>query len=202
MQTMIAFKMSYNGGVHMEKVKITLSDGSVCYGDKFDMDDYKKLKEIFVEWQKINKMLKPLGGRNLNVPDVFSEALFCIFFDAVRTNGEAYSYDCVDLKTHRGIQVKSGSIEYDCTSFGPTSTWDDIYYVDFAPNGVVDGKVVFYKLDIDFSDLVLNAKKGETFRDQQLQGRRPRFSIKRQLIKQYNIEPILTIDLLEDVKVG
>jgi hypothetical protein len=138
-----------------------------------------------------------LGGRGLNVPDVFSEALFCIFFNSVRTNGTAYSYDCVSLDTLYGIQLKSASIQNDCSSFGPKSTWDEIYYVDFAPNGMVDGKVDFYKIDIDFSNLVLNAKKGETFRDQQLQGRRPRFSIKSQLINAYEIKPCLSIDLLE-----
>lgn len=182
----------------MEKVKVELNDGSICYGDKFDMEDYKQLKKIFAEWQKINGLLKELGGRNLNVPDVFSEALYCIFFNAVRTNGEAYSYDCVSLETHRGIQIKSSSIEYDCTSFGPNSTWDELYYVDFAPDGIVDGKVDFYKIDIDFSGLVLNSRKGETFRDQQLQGRRPRFSIKSKLIEEYKLKPILTIDLLNE----
>ena len=182
----------------MEKVKIKLRNGLVVEGDKFDMEDYKKLKEIFRDWVAINAKLKPLGGRGLNVPDVFSEALFCIFFNAIRTNGTAYSYDCVSLDTHAGIQVKSASIPNDCTSFGPTSTWDEIYYVDFAPNGKVDGKVVFYKIDRDFSGLVLNAKKGETFHDQQLQGRRPRFSMKSQLIKAYDIKHCLTIDLLED----
>ena len=126
---------------------------------------------------------------------MFSEALFCIFFNAVRTNGEAHSYDCVSLSNGAGIQIKSGSIAEDCSSFGPTSTWDELYYVDFAPNGYVDGKVDFYKINIDFSKLVLNAGKGETFRDQQLQGRRPRFSIKRMIIKAYKIKPCLSIDL-------
>jgi hypothetical protein len=182
----------------MEKVKITLRDGLVVEGDKFDLDDYKKLKGIFRDWIEINAKLKSLGGRGLNVPDVFSEALFCIFFNAIRTNGTAYSYDCVSLDTHAGIQIKSASIPNDLTSFGPTSTWDELYYVDFAPNGTVDGKVNFYKIDIDFSDLVLNAKKGETFKDQQLQGRRPRFSIKKQLIEAYDIKPCLSINLMED----
>lgn len=181
----------------MERIQITLRDGTVCNGDKFDKEDYRHLQEIFSDWQNINKKLKPLGGRNLNVPDVFSEALFCIFFNAIRTNGDAHSYDCVSLETHAGIQIKSASIKYDCTSFGPTSTWDELYYVDFAPNGKVDGKVVFYKIDVDFSNLILNEKKGETFKDQQLQGRRPRFSIKRQLIEAYGIKPVLSINLLE-----
>lgn len=182
----------------MKKVRLALKDGLVIEGDQFDNSDYFKLKEIFRDWVAINKKLKPLGGRGLNVPDVFSEALFCIFFNAIRTNGTAYSYDCVSLDTHAGIQLKSASIPNDCTSFGPTSTWDEIYYVDFAPNGKVDGKVNFYKIDIDFGDLVLNAKKGETFRDQQLQGRRPRFSMKSQLINAYDIKPCLSIDLMED----
>ena len=182
----------------MEKVRVTLRDGLVVEGDKFDLEDFKKLKDIFRDWVTINAKLKLLGGRGLNVPDVFSEALFCIFFNAIRTNGTAYSYDCVSLDSHAGIQIKSASIPNDCTSFGPTSTWDEIYYVDFAPNSEVDGKVNFYKVDKDFSNLVLNAKKGETFRDQQLQGRRPRFSIKSQLINAYGIKPCLSIDLLED----
>ena len=183
----------------MKNIEVKLRDGSSCYGDLFDMNDYKKLQKIFRDWQNINADLKSLGGRNLNVPDVFSEALFCIFFNAVRTNGTAHSYDCVSLDNHAGIQVKSCSIEDDCTSFGPTSTWDELYFADFAPNGKVDGKVWFYKIDCDIYSIVLNARKGETFRDQQLQGRRPRFSIKSTIIKRNNLKPLLKIDLLSDV---
>lgn len=181
----------------MKELEVKLLDGTVCSGDLFEEKDFLFLKEIFQEWLKINEKLKSLGGRNLNVPDVFSEALFCYFFNAVRTNGTAHSYDCVSIDSGRGVQVKSASIEYDCTSFGPTSTWDDLYYVDFAPNGNVDGNVFFYKIDVDFSGLILNAKKKETFRDQQLQGRRPRFSIKRQIIDANNLKPVLKINLAE-----
>lgn len=181
----------------MRKRELTLNDGTHIIGDEFDENDYKKLKLIFKKWQDINHDLKELGGRNLNVPDVFSEALFCIFFKAIRTNGTAYSYDCVKLDNHAGIQVKSASIKNDCTSFGPTSTWDELYFVDFAPNGYVDGKVDFYKIEIDFSKLVLNASKNETFFDQQSQGRRPRFSIKKEIIEKYHLQPCLTINLLE-----
>lgn len=66
----------------MEKVRITLRDGSVVEGDKFDKSDFEKLKEIFRDWVAINAKFKPLGGRELNAPDVFNEALFCIFFIA------------------------------------------------------------------------------------------------------------------------
>ena len=63
---------------------------------------------------------------------------------------------------------------------------------------IFKSNVFFYKIDVDFSGLILNAKKQETFRDQQLQGRRPRFSIKRQIIEAYDLEPVLCINLLED----
>jgi|SRR5690554_3415645 len=181
----------------MKQVQVKLKNGLEVMGDEFDKYDYELLKEIFKEWLEINKKLKSLGGRGLNVPDVFSEALYCIFFNAVRTNNTAYSYDCVDKTTGSGIQVKSASIKYDLTSFGPTSIWDEIYYVDFAPNGEIDGKVYFYKLDYDIKGIILNKSKGETFADQQAQGRRPRFSIKRTIIEPENLQPVKIIDLLE-----
>lgn len=70
----------------LEKIKVKLQTGEVVYGDKFDKNDFSTLKEIFAEWLEINKKVTSLGGRGLNVPDVFSEALYCIFFNAVRTN--------------------------------------------------------------------------------------------------------------------
>ena len=180
----------------MKQEMIKLKDGSTVIGDAFDEKDFALLQEIFNDWLEMNKKLKSLGGRGLNVPDVFSEALFCLAFDAVRTNGTAHSYDCVLRKTGEGVQVKSASIPNDCTSFGPTSTWDLLYFADFAPNGKVDGEVKFYKIeDDDVYNLVLNASKGETFRDQQKQGRRPRFSIQSSIIKPKKLKPIKTISL-------
>ena len=39
----------------MKKVEVRLKDGTVCHGDKFDLDDYRKLQKIFSDWQDINK---------------------------------------------------------------------------------------------------------------------------------------------------
>ena len=199
----------------MKKVKVKLKDGTTVIGDEFDMGDYKKFQQIFRKWMNINIDLKQFGGRNLNVPDVFSEALYCIFFNAVRTNGTAHSYDAVDKITGEGIQIKSASIKKDCTSFGPTSTWDKLIFVDLAPFGEVDGNIWFYEIDSsNIYNIVLNynkseecakkikeelnSKKNETFRDQQLQGRRPRFSIKDKIINPLRLTPIKKINLMED----
>lgn len=180
----------------MKKEDVRLKDGTAVTGDAFDKSDFAVLQNIFKEWMHINGQLKALEGRNLNVPDVFSEALFCLAYDAVRTNNTAHSYDCVMRSTGEGVQVKSASIPNDCTSFGPRSTWDLLYFADFASNGTVDGIVKFYRIeDDDIYDIVLNSQKSETFRDQQEQGRRPRLSIKNKIIIPNKLQPEKTINL-------
>ncbi|MCI6329547.1 MAG: Bsp6I family type II restriction endonuclease [Erysipelotrichaceae bacterium] len=181
----------------MKKETIKLKDGTYVTGDAFDHNDFIKLQTIFKDWLLMNEKLKSLGGRGLNVPDVFSEAIFCLAFNAIRTNGTAHSYDCVLRETGEGVQVKSASIPNDCTSFGPTSTWDILYFADFASNGRVDGIIKFYRIeDDDVYNLVLNAKKNETFTDQQKQGRRPRFSIQSSIIRPKKLTPVKTINLI------
>ena len=182
----------------MKTVHLTLKDGSKAEGVVFDDYDFEKIKKIFLKWKDLNADLKSLGGRNLNVPDVFSEAIYCFFFNSARTNGEAYSYDAVSLENSDGIQIKAASIKNDCTSFGPTSTWDKLIFVDFVPNGYIDGNVWFYEIPSEqVYSLVLNKKKQETFKDQQKQGRRPRFSIKKEIIKKLNLQPIKKVNLLD-----
>lgn len=182
----------------MKQETVRLKDGTTVVGDAFDHNDFVQLQNIFRDWLEMNKKLKALGGRGLNVPDVFSEALFCLAFNAVRTNGTAHSYDCVIRGTGEGVQVKSASIPNDCTSFGPTSTWDVLYFADFASNGCVDGIVKFYKIeDDDVYNLVLNAKKNETFKIQQTQGRRPRFSMQSAIIRPKALVPVKTINLID-----
>lgn len=182
----------------MKNITLKLKDGSTVEGVVFDSEDYKKLKDIFKRCLDISKELNQLGGRKLNIPDVVSEGIYCYVFNASRTNGDAYSYDAVSLDTHEGIQIKSCSIDCDCTSFGPTSTWDKLIFADFAPNGEIDGNIDFYEIDSnDVYNLELNKSKHETFRMQQDQGRRPRFSIKNKIIKEKKLTPFKRINILE-----
>ena len=180
----------------MRKEQVKLLDGTTVVGDYFDTSDFKVIQTVFQNWLSANKNLKNIGGRTLNVPDVISEALFCIAFDAVRTNNTAHSFDCVLRKTGQGVQVKSASIPTDCTSFGPKSKWDLLYFLDFVPNGTFDGNIDVYEIDgNEIYDLVLNKEKGETFRDQQKQGRRPRFSIQNRIIRVHNLKPVKKINI-------
>lgn len=181
----------------MITMRVKLKNGEVVTGEKFEFEDLVFIKNIFKMWNEMNNDLKRLGGRSMNVPDVVSEGLYSIFFDAVRTKLGAYSYDCVDINTGEGIQVKSTSIDKDLTSFGPKTIWDKLYFMDFAPNGIVDGNVYFYHIEEEIKSIVLNKNKNETFEDQQRQGRRPRLSIKDKIINVYGLEPIKKINLLD-----
>ncbi|MDR2821843.1 MAG: Bsp6I family type II restriction endonuclease [Mycoplasmataceae bacterium] len=177
----------------MKNVQLTLKNGQNIIGREFDEKDYKGMISFLNDIKINNLFLNNLGGRKINVPDVISEGIFCYHYNAIRTNGTAKSYDCVDIITKDGIQVKSASIEKDCTSFGPKSTWDKLYFIDFS--NFINCKtntIDFYLIDIDLSSIVLNEKKHETFKQQQKQNRRPRLSLKK-LIKKHNIKIDKTI---------
>ena len=179
----------------MRQLTTKLKDGTPVVGDYFDEKDFQKIKDIFKKWQELNFELKSLGGRALNVPDVVSEALYCFYFNAIRTNSvaKAHSYDAVDIDSGKGVQVKSTSIAKDLTSFGPKSTWDKLIFMDFAPNGIVDGHIDIYEIEQDVKQIVVNKGATQTMADQQDQSRRPRFSIKSEIIEKYGIEPIKSI---------
>ncbi|MEA4822268.1 MAG: Bsp6I family type II restriction endonuclease [Erysipelotrichales bacterium] len=180
----------------MELKKIVI-DGFTSIGNFYDDTDFKKMKDIYIKWKNLNEQLVILGGRSLNVPELLSEGLLCYALKYYRTNGKnSHGYDAYDLNTNKGIQIKSSSIEDDCSSFGPKTKWDKIYFLKFFPqshNGLVEiYDISDYKLD----DLLLNVEKNETFKDQQEQGRRPRFSINMKIIKKNNLKPIKILELL------
>lgn len=183
----------------MQPIRIIIN-GKPATGLKYDYNDFLEMKTIYSNWKTLNEALEALGSRSLNVPDLLSEGLFSYLFNVLRTNGSINSngYDAYDDKTNEGIQIKSCSIDNDCTSFGPKTHWDKIYFMKFHPKSV-DGLVEIFDItDIDLDNIVLNASKNETFKDQQDQGRRPRFSIQKEIIDKYNLKPIKTIKLLEE----
>ena len=91
----------------MYKKTVKLKNGTIVEGDFFEKEDQQALNNIYKGWLTVSNNSKKLGGRNLNIPDVLSEALFCINFGCIRTNNEAKSYDCVRIKDGAGIQVKA-----------------------------------------------------------------------------------------------
>ena len=180
-------------------ITLTLPEGKfnveVLY---FYENDRQTLLSVYNNWRNLSNELISLKGRGVNLPEALSESSFCLEMDCVRVvssiPGANSSWDCYDLNRRKRIQVKACSVLPDLTSFGPMSEWDEIYFIDFYRNGEWDGKFDIYLIN---SDLIYNhhVNRTQTFREQQSQGRRPRFSIYRELIVPQNIQPVKTGDL-------
>ncbi len=131
----------------------------------------------------------------MNLPEGLSEGAFCLEMNTARIinaiPGANSSFDCYDFDENARIQVKACSVLPDLTSFGPRSIWDKLYFCDFYREGSWDGTFDIYMID---NDDIYNhyVREGQTFRDQQQQGRRPRFSIYNEIILVQNIDPIRT----------
>lgn len=168
---------------------------------KFEYTEYwesdkEKWRQLFKAWALTNNLLKFFWARWLNLHEWISETAFCIATWAVRfksiDGAEHASFDTFDLKTNRTQQIKASSIEEDCTSFWPESVRDDLYFMDFYNGGNLDWHFDIYYIPSDqIYGLVLNSKKNETFKDQQNQWRRPRFSIMKSIIKPNKLKPIM-----------
>ena len=171
------------------KVKVF---GKECelYLMHFDKNDAKKLKILFNAWKLLNVGMKKFGARGVNFPEGISEVAFCIFSGSTRLlslkGSSSSSFDTFNLKTGKAEQIKACSVKGDLTSFGPKSKWDDLYFMDFYNNGKLDGSFDVYKIDDEMLNYV-SMNKEQKFAEQQLEKRRPRFSIKKEIISVWNV---------------
>ncbi|WP_407414408.1 Bsp6I family type II restriction endonuclease [Methanobrevibacter sp.] len=162
-----------------------------------EKSDSKSLLQMYNLWNKLSTKLNEYGCRRLNFPEI-SELIFCLVYDCWRVNNvsgiEHSSFDCYNPKTQSRIQIKATSVKDDLTSFGPRSIWDELYFMDFYPNETYDGCFDVYLIP---NESVYNypMNRNETFRDQQKRGVRPRFHIKKSLIKPLKIKPIGSFNL-------
>lgn len=159
----------------------------------FNDVDKKEWKKLFDSWKKLKLGLRNFQSREPNFPEGLSEVAFCLFSGSKRfislTGSVSGSFDTYNTKTGKAEQIKACSVESDLTSFGPKSKWDDLYFLDFYNNGKLDGRFNVYKIP---SRLIYNMKvnKTQTMKQQQKEGRRPRFSITENIINKHNIKPI------------
>tara|TARA_Y100001970_G_C14092199_1_gene780652 strand:+ start:167 stop:730 length:564 start_codon:yes stop_codon:yes gene_type:complete len=164
----------------------------------FNPKDKLELLNIYNNWVNLSTQLRNIGARGINLPEGLSESAFCIEMDCIRVVGSIpkanSSWDCYNLNTKKRIQVKACSVLPDLTSFGPSSQWDELYFVDFYNEGKWDGTFNIYKIE---NNLIYSHKvnANQTFRDQQLQKRRPRFSIYKEIILRNDISPIKECNL-------
>ena len=161
---------------------------------QFDSSDGKKWKKVFDSWMNLKMAMRDYQAREPNFPEGLSEVAFCLWSGSVRKiqfSGPHGSFDTVNLKARRREQVKACSVQFDLTSFGPTSVWDDLYFMDFWRDGIVDGRFDVYKIP---NELIyghqINSR--QSFSDQQAEGKRPRLCIKKEIIVKKRISPLET----------
>lgn len=164
----------------------------------FEEADRKKLFSLYIDWRDLSSRLLDLHSRAVNIPEGISEGAFCLEMNAVRIfediPGAKSSFDCYFLEKKERIQVKACSIEEDLTTFGPSSVWDKLYFLDFYRKGEWDGTFDIYLIENE--DIYRRSvNKKQTFEDQQEQIRRPRFSIQKKIIKNKNLTPVKTGNL-------
>ena len=170
----------------------------------FDHSDASDLFGIYQSWRSLCHLLNNVNARSVNLPEGLSETAFCIAKNVWRCTsnikGANSSYDCYDFNSTRGnnrIQVKACSVLPDLTSFGPTSEWDRIFFVDFYRFGEWDGTFDIYEVNTDdINNYPVNAS--QTLLEQKLQGRRPRFSIYKGLIQHGRYISKETFQITED----
>lgn len=159
----------------------------------FDRSDRNSIRKMYDDWRSLTDSLKAFNARGINLPEGISESAFCLEMGTVRTtssiSGANTSWDCYDIPRRKRIQVKACSVLPDLTSFGPNSQWDEIYFLDFYRQGRWDGSFSIYKVETDmiYTHMV---NRTQTFAEQQAQGRRPRFSIYKDIIVPRGIQPI------------
>jgi len=178
----------------LETVDIILPEGNFeVEVQKFEESDRKILFKMYKEWISLNDNLRKFHSRVFNLPEGLFEGAFCLEMGYLRLthqiSGANTSFDCYDPVNCQRIQVKASSILPDLTSFGPRSEWDKLYFIDFYKEGKWDGSfdIYFIKND-DIYNYKVNGK--ETMKDQQIQGRRPRFSIFKDIIEKNHIRPV------------
>lgn len=162
----------------------------------FDKKDKKIFKKTFKKYQSINKILKNKlkATRIMNFPDALSESIFCLemncgkLLGAEKSSGYSTSFDAYDMQKEKRIQIKC-SASSGPSSFGPRSQYDEIYFIDFANKGFVDGNYKIYMLkNEDIDNVKVNKKQKLT--DQQQQDRRPRFEIRNAIIIKKKLKPV------------
>ncbi len=160
---------------------------------EFSSSDAEKWRELFRMWKNLKLGLKEYKARGTNFPEGLSEVAFCLYSGSKKfvkkiRGGASASFDTFNVENNRAEQIKASSINSDLSSFGPKSKWDDLYFLDFYNNGRLDGRFNLYKIPTEEVYRV-KVNSEQTFRDQQLEGRRPRFSITKEFIN-LGLEPI------------
>lgn len=156
--------------------------------------DDNKIKEVansYFLWKKLDTNIRELfQTRGLNLPSEISEAIVCYVLKYYINKGSSGdAIDKIDDDTFRVIEIKGSSSKNinAPNSFSPTEVFDELVFIRLEKDEDI---FKIYKTGLSSNNIKqIKVNKEQTFEDQQKEGRRPRFSIQRQIIEKYNLEP-------------
>lgn len=156
------------------------------YTRKIDDNYWENTKKAYFSWVKLNEALQAIGSRKANFPSGISEAVV----------GHVYGYEIIvgragdlyDPVNNKIIEVKASSnYNRDLTSFSPSEFYDNLIFVRYNEKRQT---LEIYNLNRNRDEIdKIPVNLTETYQDQREQGRRPRFSIIKQIIEKENLKP-------------
>lgn len=153
--------------------------------------DFDMALQAYSDWKKLDEEIRELSGtRGINLPSEITEIIatyplglkICVS----GTAGDAY-----DDKIEKTYEIK-GSSSSGPNSFSPSEKYDELLYIKLDKS---TDTFKLYKTGYSsekIGDIKVN--KEQTLKDQQAEGRRPRFSIQKEIIENDKMQPDYIID--------
>jgi len=173
----------------------------------FTEQDIPLFKLYWDHWQPLAQVCTNAGNRVPNLAEYFTEGLVALVTGSARRVSKDYA-KCIDptvrftpkgkkngdnlrIQTLRAEEVKSSTIQYDCSQISPKDdNVDVIQFIHFYNDGNLDGTFDIYEFSPLLSKSLIVCKgKNETTADQQDQGRRAKNGIMKDIIIPNNILP-------------
>ncbi|HDF6786652.1 TPA: Bsp6I family type II restriction endonuclease [Staphylococcus aureus] len=159
---------------------------------KIDKSRFNDVVSAYFLWKELNSLIKNSHTRGINFPEIISESLLCYAMGYRLNRGKGG--DAFDENGKGVIEVKATSnFDRDTTSFSPSENFDSLFFMRLNQR---NDELFIYDTGLNSDKLKdIEVSKKQTVGDQQKEKRRPRFSVIKKVINEFDIEPIAKIDL-------
>lgn len=158
---------------------------------KIDAARINETCRLYFLWKDLNTGLRSVVTRGINFPEAISEPMVCYSLDLLWNKG---SFGDARDKNNKVVEIKACSnFDRDLTSFSPKMEFDKLIFLRLDQTNNLA-----YIYDTNLNDKTLGdvqVNASQTLREQQNQGRRPRFSIIDKIIVPQNLEPAAIFDI-------
>lgn len=158
---------------------------------KIDAARINETCRLYFLWKDLNTGLRSVVTRGINFPEAISEPIVCYSLDLLWNKG---SFG--DARTNDGkvVEIKACSnFDRDLTSFSPKMEFDALVFLRLDQK---NNLAYIYDTKLNSTTLgEIQVNATQTLKDQQEQGRRPRFSIINKLIIPQDLKPAAIFDI-------